>query len=154
MISNNDSFVILRMEIKSEKSGELLRDANFMFDYDNTRISFADEKDGGKTDTDFFWRPGFNPNDSTYNTVTRIKTNVLSINIHAESFAGVPLTTDTGFLSIIDIKFRKKSKPINAKLNWLMKITADKSFENVFDNHFNPFQEGEGWTEPFVLRPE
>ena len=154
MISNNDSFIRLRVEIKSNKSGVLLRDANFIFNYDNTQISFSDEKDGGKTDTDFFWQPGFNPNDSTYNTVTRLKTNVLSVNIHAESFAGVPLTTDTNFLSVIDIKFRMKSKPLNAKLNWLMEVTADKTFVNVFDKNFHPFEEGEGWSEPFIVRLE
>ena len=149
---NNDSVLIIRLEIKTETPHTLLRDANFAFNYDPELVSFAYNKGYGKKDTDYLWLGGFIPNDSVFATVTKLKKNAISINIHMETLYGIPVTMDTGYTPVIEIRFRKMTKGAIAKFEWEMPRISDRTFENVFDNNFIPYDMGDGWVRPFEVK--
>lgn len=151
-IINNDSILIIKLEIRTETPRALLRDANFAFKYDPALVSFAYNKGYGKKDLDYLWLGGFIPNDSVFTTVTKLKTNTISINIHVEKLFGIPITIDTSYTPVIEIRFRKIVKGAIAKFEWEMKRASGQTFENVFDNDFIPFNIGDGWRRPFEVK--
>ena len=148
MVSENDSSIIVRLEIKSVEINQRLRDGNLVFEFDTNRLSFECKKN-----IDFFWQEGFAPHDSIYTTLTVLKSNVLSANIHVESMNGIPINSNL-FKPVIELKFRKKAHGVNAKIELLMAKSSPVTFENMFNNDLLPFYIGEGWSDPFIFRLE
>jgi hypothetical protein len=155
VVSQNDSIVFIRLSLKSNTEAETLGNANFIFDYDEGFLSFAKNVGDGINNYDCFWYKGFETTDTSNNaicTVTKIHTGQLSININLEPGFAVPISSDTSYTAVIDMKFRILKPKSVTRLNLIMDKTKPPTFDNVFDDNFIPFDEGEGWDKPLILK--
>jgi hypothetical protein len=152
VVSCHDSTLIVQLAIRTNKSGEKIKNANFAFEYNANQLAFARKDSEGVNKIDYFWQNGFESSDTIFTTVTRLVYSQLSVNIYFSRGSGIPISSETQYIPVINLKFKILKPGSLTKLTLLMEKTHPPTFDNAFDNHKKPFDEGYGWNDPLIVK--
>lgn len=135
--ANSGSILTVKLQIRTNTSSEALSNANFIFTYDPTSVSYPSTPSAG---TDYTFS-NFSGGNYTTATVTVPSTNKISVNINENSSPGTTIPTSS-WIDVVSITFTTTSSTGNTSLTWAMNETSPPTFDDVFDDGFNAFDEG------------
>lgn len=137
LVTNDAKNLVVKLQIKTNTSSEALSNANFIFTYDPTSVSFPTSPSAG-TDYSF---SNFSGGNYTTATVTVPTTNTISVNINENSSPGTTIPTAT-YIDVVTITFTTTDPTGSSTLTWAMNESTPPTMDDVFDDAFSNFDEG------------
>lgn len=146
VISNDGKTIRMEMGIRTNTANENLGPSSFVFKFDPNIISFHSGGTLGTINVDYIWASGFGPgtgsNYSKTSKVTQPKPGNMDIILDLAGGKGTGISNTAAYTPIIDIIFTIVNRSNNTGLKWAMSETNRPTFDDIFDDSYNPFDQG------------
>ena len=146
VISNDGITVRMELGIRTDISNKNLGPSTFIFKFNPNDLSFHSGGTPGTINTDYIWAnafaPGGNSNYSNTSKVTQPNPGFIYILLDFSGGKGTPISNSSAYTPVIDINFTILNPSYNSGLTWAMHENNAPTFDDIFDDRNNPFDQG------------
>jgi len=146
--SNNGSQLVLELGIRTNTSEENLGPAQFIFEFDDTYVSFDGGGSPGGSETDYTWQSGFGPtvytgtNTGVTQSYIDAHTELINIDLDFTHGTGIAISSTSDYTPVIDLVFAVSDPTKSTTITWAMSEGTPPTFDDVQDDGYGSIDEG------------
>jgi len=146
VISNDGTIIHMELGIRTNIANKNLGPSTFIFKFNPNDLSFHSGGTPGTINTDYVWAngfaPGANSNYSATSKVTQPMPGYIYVLLDFTGGKGTPVSNTSAYTPVIDVYFTILNPSYNSGLTWAMHENNAPTFDDIFDDRDNPFDQG------------